>query len=124
MGSLIERGVQPPPKDMITSKERMTHSWYTWFDRLTGKIPKVQQFSEALTPSAVGANSVSEQTFTVTGLTTSDVVIVNHPPLVYGLSVVSCRVSAANTLAITYQNITGGSLTPASDTYTIIAIRR
>src|SRR5258708_47872 len=56
----------------------------------------------AFSPIAVAANTTAEQTFTVTGLTTTDVVNVTKPTSQAGLGIVGARVSAANTLAITF----------------------
>jgi hypothetical protein len=77
----------------------------------------------SLTPSSVGANSTSAQTFTVVGLTTADKVLVNGPAITAGVVPVHVRVSAADTLQIVFANLTAGALTPASGTYTVLAIR-
>lgn len=126
MATIQTRAVQPPPKAAAISGNGglVRPAWQQWFERLTDKVPVFQQFSQTITPTAVSANSVSTQTFTVTGLRTSDVVILNHAAFVYGISITAARVSANDTLEITYQNITGGSITPASMTYYIMAIRR
>lgn len=85
-------------------------------------IKQVRLYSQALTPVLITANTTAEQTFTVTGLTTTDVVNVNKPTAQAGLGIVGVRVSAANTLAITYSNNTGASITPtAAETYKIQA---
>jgi hypothetical protein len=69
----------------------------------------------ALTPSAVSANTSAEQTFTVTGLAVGDVVTgVNKPTTQAGIGIVGYRISAANTLAITFANFTAGSITPTA----------
>lgn len=73
----------------------------------------------------VGANTTSEQTFTVVGLKTSDLVVINKPSHTSGLIIGNCRVSADDTLAITFGNLTGSDIDPfASEDYTIVAIRR
>lgn len=77
-----------------------------------------------ISPAAVAANTTAEQTFTVTGLQVGDVVSVNKPTAQAGLGVVGARVSAANTLAITFSNNTAGSLTPtASEVYVVNVVR-
>ena len=75
--------------------------------------------SLTLSPSAVSANTTAEQTFTVSGLAVGDVVVcVNKPTAQAGLGIVGSRVSAANTLALTFSNNTGSSITPtASEVY-------
>ena len=84
----------------------------------------VQLYSAALTPASVAANTTAEQTFTVTGLTNADkVLFVNKPSAQAGLGIVGMRVSAANTLAITYVNATAAAIVPTAETYLIGAIR-
>lgn len=71
-------------------------------------------------PSTVSANSTLEQTFTVSGvaLATDHCVGVSKPTHQTGLGIVGWRVSADNTVAITYMNNTGVGITPtASQTY-------
>ncbi len=87
-------------------------------------ITNVSTYSPSLTPVSVAANTTAEQTaFTVTGLTTSDKVVVNGPAPTAGTGIVGARVVSANTLGITFVNATAGALTPASGTYTVVAIR-
>jgi hypothetical protein len=73
-----------------------------------------------LSPAAVAPNTSAEQTFTVAGLISGTPVFVNKPGAQNGLSIGGARVSAANTLAITFVNNTAATITPtASETYTI-----
>jgi len=72
-----------------------------------------------LTPVSVAANTTAEQTFTVTGLPASSEVVVNKPTVTSGLGIGNARVSALNTLAITYINNTASAITPPSEVYTI-----
>jgi hypothetical protein len=73
-----------------------------------------------LTPAAVGANTSAEQAFTVGGLNAGDVVAVNlQATQTAGLGIVNSRVSAADVLAITFQNSTAGSLTPVVGLYVV-----
>jgi hypothetical protein len=77
-----------------------------------------------LSPTAVSANTTVEETFTVPGLLVGDVVFVNKPTAQAGLGIVGARVSAANTLAITFGNFTASSITPtASEVYQIGGLR-
>jgi hypothetical protein len=78
----------------------------------------------ALTPSIVAANTTAEQTFTVTGLAVGDMVTINKPTAQAGLGIVGARVSAVNTLAITFSNNTASGITPtAAETYVVNVIR-
>lgn len=81
-------------------------------------------YDVTISPAQVAANTSAEQTFTVAGLTTDDYVQVNKPTAQAGLGIVGVRVSAADTLAITFANFTAAPITPtASQTYKIVAIR-
>jgi len=90
-----------------------------------GNLSKLEVLSLTLTPSAVSANTSAEQTFTVPGLLTTDVVIgVSKPTTQAGLGIVGYRISAANTLAITFGNFSAGSITPtASQVYQVTIAR-
>lgn len=73
--------------------------------------------------ASVAANTSAEQTFTVPGLDTSMVVMVNKPDLDAGLVVGNARVSAADTLALTFGNSTAGAVDPASETYKLFWLK-
>jgi len=73
-------------------------------------------FTATLTPAAVAANVTSEQTFSVpTGnVQVGTALAVNKPTSQAGLGVSSARVSAANTVAITFFNNTAAPITPTA----------
>lgn len=91
--------------------------------RYSGEEQPESTYRPSLTPSAVSANTSAEQTFSVPGLVVGDIVTVNPPSNVAGLALTHARVSAADTLAITWANVTAGSLTPPSGTYLVGAVR-
>jgi len=90
---------------------------------IQGNSKGVYAIKATLTPASVATITTAEQTFTVPTLAVGDLVFVNSPSLVAGVAVANARVSAANTLAITFVNPTAGSVTPASGSYTILVIR-
>jgi len=79
--------------------------------------------SIALDVASVAANTSAEQTFTVPGLSTDMMVFVNKPSVSAGLVVGNARVSAKDTLALTFGNSTAGAVDPASETYKILWIK-
>lgn len=87
-------------------------------------IKKIVAYAPSLTPASVSAALVAEQTFTVNGLTTDDLVFVNPPAIGNATGIAGARVSAANTLAIRFVNPTAGALTPTAGTYTVLAFRK
>ena len=77
-----------------------------------GNTDKLKLISVTLSPALIVLNTTAEQTFTVPGLAVGDWVFVNKPTAQAGLGIVGCRVTAANTLGITFSNNTGSSITP------------
>ena len=89
--------------------------------RLNPAAPLVV-FTQSLAPVSVAALTTAEQTFSITSpntLIAGSVVWVNKSSSTAGLAIVGMRVSAANTLALTYANMTGTAIVPPTETYTI-----
>lgn len=126
---MIELGVSPPPR--FEQKSFVAGGMLTymlqldiWLRALRDRFAKVATYSKVINPAVVNANTTREQTFTVTGLSTTDIVCVNKPSHQAGMALVGFRVSAKNTIALTFMNATAGNIDPVSETYTIIAIRK
>jgi hypothetical protein len=91
-----------------------------------GNVWKNGVFNLTLSPAAIGATTTSEQTFAATGigLLTTDLVVVNKASSNPGIIIGNARVSAADTLAIDFSNISAGTLTPtAAQVYTVGVFR-
>lgn len=91
-----------------------------------GNLWKVGIFSVTLSPASVAPNTSAEQTFAATGigLLTTDVVLVQKPTSQAGLVMGGTRVSAADTLAINFGNLTAATITPtASQVYQVAVLR-
>jgi hypothetical protein len=74
----------------------------------------------SLSPASVAPNTTAEQTFTVQGLRVGDFVEANKPTTQAGLAIANARVSAANTLAIAFGNLTAATITPtAAEVYQV-----
>lgn len=86
-------------------------------------ITQIRVYAATIDPASIAATTTVEQTFTVTGLTTGDKVFVNKPTVTAGVGIVNARVSAADTLAITFVNATAGAIDPVSEVYAVVAIR-
>jgi len=85
-----------------------------------GNIQLAMVLGLTISPASVGANTTAEQTFTLQGLQPGDVVSVTKPTTQAGLGVVNSRVTAANTIGITFSNNTGGGIVPtAGETYLV-----
>lgn len=76
-------------------------------------------YAPSLAPVSVAAATTAEQTFTVTGLVAGTPVWVNKPSLTTGLAITGVRVSAANTLAINFANMTSAAIVPPTEVYTV-----
>lgn len=89
-----------------------------------GNVWKIGSFSVTLSPTSVANATSAEQTFTMTGLLTTDFVYVDKPTAQAGLGIVGARVSAADTLALTFMNATAATITPtASEAYKVFLAR-
>lgn len=76
-------------------------------------------YSQALATSSVAATTSAEVTTTVPGLQVSSSVIVNKPTCTPGLLVTNARVSAADTLAVSYMNLTTTAIAVPDEEYLI-----
>jgi|ERR1700735_1797278 len=89
-----------------------------------GNTKGLNLYGLTLTPTSVAPNTSAEQTFTFTGLSlVTDYVWVNKPTSQAGLIIGGSRVTAANTLGITFGNLTSATITPtAAEVYSLIHI--
>ena len=94
---------------------------------LTNYVTQMKSYTAELTPTVVAGNLCAEQTFTYTGVATTDKVFFNvDEELVAAATAaapVSARPSGADTVAITFCNVGANESTPQSGTYNVIAIR-
>lgn len=88
----------------------------------TGRF-NIKQGSFSYDPASIAANSTGEGTVTISGLKTTDIVLVEVPDLEDGLVFGGAWVSAANTLTIKLGNITAAAIDGAAKTWRYIAIR-
>lgn len=81
--------------------------------------------SASLTPAGTALGPlVASQTFTVTGLKTTDEILKVTPPSTSaGLAIVGAWVSAADTLEVVFGNFSTGALTSAAGTYKVHVFR-
>lgn len=114
---------QAPLRESLSSNIFAT-GWPKWFNSISAYSAQLTEFQPTINPAAVGANATSEQTFTVTGVKADDVVLtINKPTHTSGVGIVGYRVSADDTIAITFMNTTAGSVDPPSETYKVIILR-
>lgn len=89
-----------------------------------GNVANVLLLQSALTPAGVLTITSTEQTFTVNGLIVGDFIQVQKPTAQAGLGIVGSRVTAANTLGITFMNTTAGTITPTAGEVYLIKVTR
>lgn len=92
-------------------------------DIVRGNLVTLWGVAPTLTPLGVASSTSAEQAFTVTGVKVGDIVLANKPTAQAGLGVVNVRVSAANTVAITFNNSTPNMLTPTSEAWSFSILR-
>ena len=115
MARITEKGITTVPSDPTLM--------FGWLKTLQLQFPKVSTYSESIDLASINATTYSTQTFTVTGLDVDDIITVNPPALTSGLYLLSYRVSAADTLSMTFYNSTGGAIDEDAGTYNIFACR-
>lgn len=92
---------------------------------IMGNVQAMGVASVTLSPALVALNTTAEQTFTVPGILATDVIIdVTKPTAQAGLGIVGSRVTAANTVGITFSNNTGSNITPTASQVYLIAWMR
>lgn len=75
-------------------------------------------------PASVATATTAEQTITVPGVAVGDIVVsISKPTNTAGFGIVNARVSAANTIAVTFVNPTAGAVNPGAEVYTILVAR-
>lgn len=86
-----------------------------------GNILYSYSIAPSLTPAAVLVSTSAEQIFTVQGLQAGDQVIEANfsSTQTAGIVITNARVSAANSLAIQFGNMSAATATPASGLYSI-----
>ena len=92
----------------------------------TGNLWKVGVFNLSLTPATIAMSTVAEQTFAATGigLLTTDWVWVTCNQANSNVGIVNCRVSATDTLNITWANPTIQTGTPSTTaSYAVFVVR-
>lgn len=115
MARLTRKGITPPP-------EGLDANLLSFLTNLQMRLPAVYIYVEDLDIASVAATTYSTQTFSVVGLETSNAVVVTPPALTSGLYLLSARVSATDTLSLTFYNSTGSPINEASAEYKIVAI--
>jgi hypothetical protein len=86
---------------------------------LYGVAGTVTVASVTVTATSVAPNTSAEQTFTLTGAASGQVIAVQKPTTDAGIAIVGVRAGSSNTVGITYANDTAATITPtATQTYT------
>lgn len=121
-----EKGITPPPKFPLITDLLAWKPWERWFSLITAGYPKIQVLEATFDPAQVNTITTSEQTCTVTGvLLNRDVVLsVTKPTHTAGIGIVNARVSADDTIAVTFVNPTAGNINPPSETYIFVVMRK
>ena len=117
--SIVEKGITP----FAAYNDTVPIDLVKWLGQLQLRFPKVSTYSVTINPGSIAANDELDETYTVTGLSTNDIVTINPPAMNVGLGIMYARVSATDTLQIRWRNFTGSPINPASGTYRILAIR-
>lgn len=85
-------------------------------------LGQLAKYAPTINPASVAANTTAEQTFSVPGVkvATDTVLSINKPTATAGLGIVGYRVSADDTVAITFSNNTAAPIDPPSEVYGVV----
>lgn len=91
-----------------------------------GNTQQLYVMQATLSPAEVAINTTAEQTFTVPGLrlTTDMIAGISKPTAQAGLGIVGARVTANDTIGITFANVTAGAITPTASQVYLIQVAR
>jgi hypothetical protein len=90
---------------------------------LLGNVVFISNVTVNYDANVTVTNTTQESTVTVPGVRLGDFVTVCKPSHSTGIGIVNARVSAADTVAITYGNFTGAAVNPAAENYLFCIIR-
>lgn len=88
-----------------------------------GNVSGIYVARITIDPASVATITTAEQTFTVPGVLVGDLAFANKPSCTTGLGLAGVRVTAANTIGVTFVNPTAGGVDAASETWSILVIR-
>lgn len=120
MALVTEKGIEPPNHLEIEDRPNLLK----WFLSLWSTYPRIRIYEVSVTPGTLTANSITNVTVTVTGISTNDILIVNKPSFTSGVGVVDVYATATDTVDITFICDKGSPTTPPTETYRIVAIRK
>jgi len=97
---------------------------HRWLELVHQRVIDFRCIFVTFNPASIVANTTVEQTVTVSGLKSDDIIVsVVKRTLTAGFGVLQGRVSSDNTLAIQLVNASIGAINAPSETYTVIYIK-
>jgi len=108
------------PKDF----ENISDEGLRLLDLVRRNAIDVRSVSFTFNPASIAASTTVVQTTTITGLKTDDIILrVIKPSHTVGIAVNDGRVTATDTLGITYTNASTGVIDPTEENYIVIYIK-
>jgi len=133
---------EAPIEDEVIGEEgKFSKGWEEWIQDLTIKQKEIQAWEIILSPGSIASNFSTTVSFSITQIkdddgntitvTTDDIVCeagdyvlqLIKPTLTAGIIVGAARITGVNTLDVEYTNVTGGSINPGTETYTLIVLK-
>jgi len=114
----------PIPQTHDKDFEGVSAEGLKWLELVRVNARDIRLATAAFNPVSIAANTTVEQTVTINGLKTDDLILrVIKPTHTAGISVNDGRVTAINTLGITFTNASVGAIDPPEEEYTVIYIK-
>jgi hypothetical protein len=90
---------------------------------IAGNVAAINLVTVTWDIPSIAANTTEEETFTLNGVKTGDLVYVSKADLDAGILFGSARVTAANTVGVQLVNATGSAVDAASETVKVLVVR-
>lgn len=90
---------------------------------IMGNVRSINLLSATVDLGSVAANTSEEETFTLAGVLTTDMIFVNNSNLDAGITIGSARCETDGTVTVEVINATAGAVDAASETMQVLVIR-
>ena len=102
--------IQDPPTkaQMLDSRGMVALRWLSWFDAITKRCRAIYA-DAAVDPPALASGAAGQATVTVGGARAGDLAMASFDPANAGIAV-SANVTAADTVTVTFFNVSGGAI--------------
>lgn len=114
------------PINRVDTDFNMNPEWERWLNQVSEHSYDIRVFLPTINPASVSSNSSGEQTFTVEGITTDDIILtVNKPSHTTNFGILGFRPGDSDDeLSITFINHRGSAVDAPEEEYRVAVLKR